>query len=141
MNEPSTTYLDPHCIFCKIIKGEVPTYKVYEDELAFAFLDIRPINPGHILVIPKHHEPVFHNLEDRQYMAVMKTVKKLSTLVQEKMSPKKVGLIVAGFEVNHAHVHIVPMHGFHDITSKHLLDNTLKKATNEELLHTQGILV
>lgn len=125
------------CIFCKIIGGEIPAHLIFEDERSFAFLDIKPINPGHILVIPKTHEPIFYNLEDEDYRGVMATVKKLSKLVQEKMSPKRVGLIVAGFDVPHTHIHIVPMHDFHDITSKHLLDGTLQKATEQELLAVQ----
>jgi histidine triad (HIT) family protein len=118
---------EKECIFCQIIAGEVPSHKVYEDEETFAFLDIHPINPGHILVIPKKHEPDFHKLDDESYMAVFSTVKKLSAAVEGKIKPKKVGLMIAGWDVPHVHVHIVPMYDYHDITSKYLLEDTQKE--------------
>ncbi|MEK7227915.1 MAG: HIT domain-containing protein [Patescibacteria group bacterium] len=121
------------CIFCKISQGEIPTNKIYEDDSTFAFLDKHPINPGHILVVPKKHEPDFHKLDDASYQALMATVKKLSSLVQDKFNPKKVGLIIAGWDVPHTHVHIVPMHDYNDITSKSMLDGTRANPTDEEL--------
>jgi histidine triad (HIT) family protein len=122
-----------NCIFCKIIQGEVPAYKVYEDDKIFAFLDIHPINPGHILVIPKIHESDFYNLDSENYNALMDIVKKLSRKVHEQFDPKKVGLIVAGWDVPHAHVHIVPMHDYSDITSKPILEGTRTNPTSEDL--------
>ncbi len=122
-----------NCIFCSISKGEVPTNKVYEDDQTFAFLDKHPINPGHILVVPKKHEPDFYRLDDSSYQALMSTVKKLSGLVQEKFNPHKVGLIVAGWDVPHTHVHIVPMHDYHDITSKSLMEGNRANPSQEEL--------
>jgi histidine triad (HIT) family protein len=94
------------CPFCKISKGEIPTNKIYEDESTFAFLDIHPINPGHILVVPKTHEPDFYKLEEKTYHALMQTVKNLSNRINEKIKPKKVGLIVAGWDVPHTHMFV-----------------------------------
>lgn len=128
------------CIFCKLSTGEIPTNKVCEDEMTFAFLDKHPINPGHILVIPKKHESDFYKLDDTYYLALMSTVKKLSSVVSEKMNPKKVGLIVAGFDVSHTHVHIVPMHDYHDITSKSMLGGKRANPTQEELTEIANIL-
>lgn len=121
------------CIFCKLIKGEFPANKVFENDSVLAFLDIHPINPGHILVIPKKHEPDFYNLDDENYGELMGAVKKLSLLVQEKIRPKKVGLIVAGWDVPHTHIHIVPMNDYHDITSKKFLEEKRAVPTDEEL--------
>lgn len=121
------------CIFCKIAQGELETNKVYEDEKTFAFLDNHPINPGHILVIPKMHEPDFYRLPDETYQALMATVKKLSKLVQEKFNPQKVGLIVAGWDVSHTHVHVVPMNDYNDITSKSIMEGTRANPTSGEL--------
>ena len=121
------------CIFCKLASGEIPTNKVYEDDSSFAFLDKHPINPGQMLVIPKTHNPDFYNLGAGDYNALMATVQKLSKVVSEKLRPKKVGLIVAGFDVPHAHVHIVPMHDYHDITSKSMLEGKRANPTDEEL--------
>ena len=122
------------CIFCKISQGEIPTNKVYEDEMTFAFLDKHPINPGHILVIPKKHQPDFYKLDDSSYQALMETVKKLSALVQEKIQPQKTGLIIAGWDVPHAHVHIVPMHDYNDITSKSIMEGNRANPTSDELV-------
>ena len=128
------------CPFCKISKGEIPTHKIYEDDFSFAFLDKHPINPGHILVIPKTHEPNFYSLDDENYQGLMSAVKKLSTLVNEKIHPKKVGLIIAGWDVPHTHVHIVPMQDYNDITSKSILEGKRANPTDEELERTASIL-
>ncbi len=85
------------CSFCKISKGEIPTHKIYEDDFVFAFLDKHPINPGHILVIPKKHEADFYKLDDEFYSRLMLAVKKLADVVNNFAHPKKVGLIVAGW--------------------------------------------
>lgn len=121
------------CPFCKIAGSEIPAHKIYEDDHSFAFLDKHPINPGHILVIPKKHEPNFYDLDDVIYGAVMDTVKKLSKLVNDKIHPHKVGLIIAGWDVPHTHVHIVPMHDYHDITSKSMLEGKRSNPSDEEL--------
>ncbi len=129
------------CIFCKIARSEISAYKIHEDERTFAFLDKHPINPGHILVIPKKHEPDFYDLDDVDYQALMATVKKLSKLVNKKFHPHKVGLIIAGYDVPHAHVHIVPMHDYHDITSKAMLEGKRSSPTDEELANIAKLLI
>ena len=86
-----------NCPFCKILKDEIPTHKIYEDEYALAFLDKHPINPGHILVIPKKHEANFYKLDDDLYCKLMFAVKKLANVVNDLTQPKKVGLIIAGW--------------------------------------------
>lgn len=125
--------MNQDCIFCKLASGELPTNKVYEDDKVFAFLDKHPINPGHILIIPKTHEADFYRLDDVSYQALMAVVKKLSAVVNEKMHPKKVGLIIAGWDVPHTHVHIVPMQDYHDITSKSLLEGKRASPGDKEL--------
>jgi histidine triad (HIT) family protein len=121
------------CIFCKLASGQIPTNVIYEDENAFAFLDMNPINEGHTLVIPKKHESDFHKLDENTYLSVMRAVKKISIQVENVFNPKKVGLIVAGFDVPHAHVHVVPMYEYHDITSQKLLDTKRVKPSADEL--------
>jgi histidine triad (HIT) family protein len=129
------------CVFCKISKGELVANKIYEDEFSFAFLDKHPINPGHILVIPKVHEPDFYKLDELNYQALMSTVKKLAALVNEKIKPKKVGIIAAGWDVPHAHIHVVPMQDYHDITSKSLLEGKRSNPSSEELTETLNLLM
>lgn len=121
------------CIFCKIIKKEIPAAIVYEDEKTLAFLDIHPIRSGHVLVIPKVHVPIFYDLDKNLYSRVMLVVKKISKAVNEVTKPKRVGLIVAGFDVVHTHIHIIPMQDYNDITSKQIMENRLGNPTNREM--------
>ncbi len=95
-------------IFTKIIKGEIPSHKVYEDDKTFAFLDIHPKTPGHTLVVPKKQVEFLWDLEDADYAAVMQTAKKVALRIREVFKPPYVGELVIGEEVPHAHVHIYP---------------------------------
>ncbi len=110
--------LDATCPFCRLIQGRAPAQVVYEDDQTFAFLDRAPINPGHVLVIPKAHVPDFYRLADDAYGRLMATVKRVAQGVEALTHPRKVGLVIAGFDVPHTHVHVVPMHDYHDITSQ-----------------------
>ncbi|MBI5817316.1 MAG: HIT family protein [Candidatus Yonathbacteria bacterium] len=105
--------MDQNCLFCKIIKGEVPAAKVYEDEHLYAFLDIKPINPGHTLLVPKKHFANIYETPDKILSALAGTAKKLSIAV--KKAVKADGIIVsmnndpaAGQVIFHSHIHIVP---------------------------------
>jgi len=95
-------------IFTKIIKGELPCHKVYEDDRTLAFLDIHPIRPGHVLVIPKVQVDHLWDLTGEDYQAVMNTVRKVAHRIQEVLQPVRVGSHVAGLDVPHAHVHVFP---------------------------------
>lgn len=95
-------------IFTKIIKGEIPCYKVYEDEKTIAFLDIQPETEGHTLVIPKKQVDKIYDLPDEDYMALMDTVKKVSKRMEEVIGDRVVWKVM-GTEVPHAHVHVMPI--------------------------------
>lgn len=95
-------------IFTKIIRGEIPAHKIYEDDLTFVFLDIHPKHEGHVLVIPKRQVQFIWDLSDEDYEALMKTVKKVGIHLKEVMKTKFVGIQVAGDEVPHTHVHLIP---------------------------------
>ncbi|MDD5172353.1 MAG: HIT family protein [Candidatus ainarchaeum sp.] len=100
------------CIFCKIGAGKIPSAKVYEDDKFLAFLDINPVNPGHTLLIPKKHVDNLFDIEEPLYSDLFKTAKKLSKSLTKAMGAKRVGVIVEGFLVHHAHVHLIPInHG------------------------------
>lgn len=94
-------------IFTKIIQGEIPSYKIYEDDKTLAFLDINPETKGHTLVVPKKEVDKIYDLEDEDYEALMKTVKKLSKHM-EKILGRRTLLKVIGTDVPHAHVHLMP---------------------------------
>ena len=95
-------------IFTKIIKGEIPCHKIYEDDKTLAFLDIHPVQPGHVLVIPKKQCEFLWDLEDEDYMAVMTTVKKVALRLREVLQKPYIGEQVIGVDVPHAHIHIIP---------------------------------
>ena len=97
-------------VFTKIIKGEVPCYKIYEDEKTFAFLDIHPETPGHTLVVPKVEVDKLYELPDGDYQALMATVKKLAANM-EKVLGQRTLLKVIGTDVPHAHVHLTSFDG------------------------------
>lgn len=95
-------------IFTKIIKGEIPSYKIYEDDKTFAFLDIHPKTPGHTLVVPKKQVEFVWDLDGEDYQAVMATAKKVALRLREVMGKPYVGELVFGTDVPHAHVHVYP---------------------------------
>ncbi len=95
-------------LFTKIIKGEIPSYKIYEDNKTFAFLDIHPIQPGHILVVPKKQVSEFQNLPEEDYQALFTTVKNLSKHLKTITKAKRICSRIEGFDVPHTHVHIYP---------------------------------
>lgn len=95
-------------VFTKIIKGEIPCNKIYEDDLTFSFLDLHPKQPGHVLVIPKQQVDHIWDLPDEDYQALMSTVKKVGRRIREVLQPKRVGIQVEGLGVPHAHVHVFP---------------------------------
>ncbi len=95
-------------IFTKIIKGEIPCHKIYEDEATFAFLDIYPTHPGHTLVIPKKQVEFLWDLEDKDYQSLMATAKKVANRLKATLGSNYIGVQVIGLDVPHAHVHIIP---------------------------------
>lgn len=95
-------------IFTRIIKGELPCHKVYENDKVLAFLDIHPITPGHVLVVPKVQIDEFQDLEDADYVAMMDVVKKIALRQKDALGAARVGLQVMGVDVPHAHVHVIP---------------------------------
>mgnify|MGYP003297016467 CR=1 FL=1 len=96
-------------IFTRIINGEIPCYKVYEDEKYFAFLDINPLKKGHTLVIPKVEDDYIFNLDDETYAGLCLVAKKIAKALKQSTNCQRVGVTVMGMEVPHVHIHLVPM--------------------------------
>jgi histidine triad (HIT) family protein len=95
-------------IFTKIIKGEIPSHKIYEDDDVLAFLDIHPVMPGHTLVIPKKQVEFVWDLDDETYTTLTLAVKKIALHIRETLDVEYVGEQVIGVDVPHAHVHLIP---------------------------------
>lgn len=103
------------CIFCKIVKGEIPCYKVFEDEDVLAFLDIKPLSKGHILVLPKKHFENIYEIPEDLFCKVGIVAKKLATRLKEKFSPEGIVLnqnngLRAGQTIFHYHIHVKPVY-------------------------------
>lgn len=105
-------------LFTKIVNGEIPCYKVAEDDHFLAFLDIQPLTLGHTLVIPKKETDYFFDLEDDQLSVMMVFTKKIARLLKANFPCKKIGVSVIGLEVPHAHIHLVPMNEMDDMNFK-----------------------
>jgi histidine triad (HIT) family protein len=116
-------------IFTKIIKGEIPSHKIYEDEKTLAFLDIAPYTNGHTLVIPKKQVDHLWDLDDQLCMHLMKVAKKVADRQRNILKPQRIGMLLEGFAVPHVHVHIFPMYNGIEAT----IENPVKKPTDQEL--------
>lgn len=96
-------------IFTKIVNGEIPAYKITEDENYFAFLDVNPNAKGHTLCIPKVEIDKIFDMDDEQYLGLMRFSKKVAVALEKAVPCKRVGMAVIGLEVPHAHVHLIPL--------------------------------
>ena len=101
-------------IFTKIIKGEIPSYKVAENEKYYAFLDINPNSKGHTLVVPKQEEDKLFDLHQDAYLDLMNFTYKVAKAIEKAVPCERVGMSVIGLEVPHVHVHLIPLHSMAD---------------------------
>jgi histidine triad (HIT) family protein len=104
---------DPNCVFCKIVAGSIPSYKLFEDELTLAFMDVNPANDGHCLVIPKAHYPTLFVIPDDIFAATTATARNLASAVNQALIPDGINLLQANGpgaaqSVFHLHVHVLP---------------------------------
>ena len=120
-------------IFSKIIKGEIPSYKIAENELFYAFLDVFPLVHGHTLVVPKKEIDYFFDLEAEALSSILQFAQPIAKAIQEAFPCKRCGISVIGLEVPHAHLHIVPINSADDLN----FTRPKLKPTPEELLDAQ----
>jgi histidine triad (HIT) family protein len=102
-------------IFTKIVNGEIPCYKVAENERFLAFLDINPLQEGHTLVIPKKEIDYIFNMEDDLHAGLWNYAKQIAKAIEKVVPCKRVGITVIGLEVPHAHIHLIPLNGMYDM--------------------------
>jgi histidine triad (HIT) family protein len=122
------------CIFCKIVNGELPSVKVWEDKNFIALLDIHPYAKGHLLVIPKEHSTWVWDISDRNYLEYMKIVKYLANILRKVFDTEWVEEVIAGVGVSHSHIHLLPRHkndGLGEIPTKPLNPRLSEKEINE----------
>ena len=106
-------------IFTKIINGEIPSYKIAEDENFFAFLDINPNAKGHTLCVPKKEVDKVFDLDEETYNGLMSFSRKVAIALEKAINCKRVGVAVIGLEVPHVHVHLIPLNDMKEMTFKH----------------------
>ena len=116
-------------IFTKIVRGEIPSYKVAEDDHYYAFLDISPLQKGHTLVIPKREEDYLFDLSDEELAGLMCFAKRVAKAIQASLPCKRVGMAVLGLDVPHAHVHLVPLNEGNELN----FANPKKQFSQEEM--------
>ena len=102
-------------IFTRIVRGEIPSYKVAEDERFFAFLDINPLTKGHTLVVPKQETDYLFDLDDRTLADMIVFAKRIARKLKEKIECNRVAVVVLGLEVPHAHIHLIPIQDEKDV--------------------------
>ena len=105
------------CIFCRIAAGEIPSHVVHEDDQLKAFLDIQPIRPGHVLIVPKQHHDYFDDLPAELAASIVHLGQRLGKAMKAAYGVERVAFLFTGTDVAHVHAHVVPMHEKHDITS------------------------
>ena len=115
-------------VFTRIINGEIPCYKVVEDDRYFAFLDINPLREGHTLVVPKKEIDYIFDLDDETLSGMILFSKKVAAAIKDAIPCARIGVAILGLEVPHAHIHLVPMNSMEDVNFK----NPKLKFTPEE---------
>jgi len=115
-------------IFTKIIRGEIPCYRIAEDEKYFAFLDVNPLMAGHTLVVPKTETDYIFDLSDNELSGLILFSKKVAMAIEKSIPCARIGVAVVGLEVPHVHIHLIPMNTMNDINFK----NPKLKFTPEE---------
>lgn len=120
-------------IFSKIISGEIPSYKIAENNLFYAFLDVFPLVPGHTLVVPKHEVDYIFDMEEDELRSIMLFAQPIARAIEKAFPCKRCGISVIGLEVAHAHLHIVPINSADDLN----FTRTKLKVSQEELMDAQ----
>jgi histidine triad (HIT) family protein len=121
--------MNPNEIFNKIISREIPAHIIWESDTHLAFLDINPIQPGHTLLIPKQQIDYIFDMNDAEYTNLWLAAKEVAKLLKEKLNPKRVSIVVEGFDIPHVHVKLVPVN-----TGRELDQSLARPAEQKDLL-------
>ena len=124
------------CLFCRLIRGDQPSHRVYEDGAFVVMLTIHPINPGHLLVVPKAHIVTFYAVEDALYTSMMLLVKRMALAIDAVFVPLQVVMYTSGVGNRHVHIHVLPVYGPYDIVPREVLDLQEAQAPSAQELAT-----
>lgn len=107
--EPVSAQTRENCVFCKMVDGKQANHKIWEDKNFYAFLDHKPVNPGHTLLIPKKHLEYVFEMDEKSYSNIFKRAMFLAKPLREAMGSQRVGVLIEGFGVAHLHIHLIPI--------------------------------
>lgn len=127
-------------IFTRIIKGEIPCHKIYEDDRTIAFMDIHPVQPGMVLVVPKLQVDHFMDLPDPEYQALMSTVKKVAQKMHEVFPSKRIGVQIEGLDIPHAHIKLLPFSSGDEYRARPSLESEPDHATLGQMANKLQVL-
>jgi len=126
--------MDTDCLFCKLVRGDLPSHRIYEDVDFVVLLTIYPVNPGHVMVVTKEHIASFYDVEDALYTPLMLVVKRMALVVKRVIAPLQVVMETSGITNHHVHVHVLPVHSLYDRTPQDVMERLLAQlAPAEEL--------
>jgi histidine triad (HIT) family protein len=120
------------CLFCRLLRGDLPSYRVYEDDLFTVLLTIYPINPGHLMVVTNQHIESFYEVEDDLYGALMLLVKRLALVIKTVFTPLQVVMETSGVTNRHVHIHVLPVYGLYDRVPREVLEQQLAQPAPDE---------
>jgi diadenosine tetraphosphate (Ap4A) HIT family hydrolase len=124
------------CLFCRLLRGDLPGYRVYEDDRFTVLLTIFPINPGHLMVVTNEHIESFYGVEDDLYTALMLLVKRMALVIKQVFTPLQVVMETSGIGNRHVHIHVLPVYGLYDRVPRETLDQQLANPAPEADLNT-----
>ena len=124
---------DTDCLFCSLVRGDLPIHRVYEDENFIVMLTIHRVNPGHVMVVTKEHIESFYDVEDTLYTQLMLLVKRIALVIKQVMKTLQVVIETSGIGNRHVHVHVIPMHSLYDRVPKEIMDKIGANPTDDEL--------
>ena len=114
--------MNTDCLFCRLVRRDLPSHRVYEDDDFVVLLSMHPINPGHAMVVPKAHIDSFYQVEDSLYIPMMLLVKRLANAIKVAFAPLQVVMETSGVGNRHVHVHVLPVYGPHDRVPQEILE-------------------
>src|SRR5438105_1815033 len=124
---------DTDCLFCSLVRGDLPSHRVYEDENFIVLLTIHPVNPGHVMVLTKQHIESFYDVEDTLYTQLMLLVKRMALVIKHVMKPLQVVMETSGIGNRHVHVHVIPVHDLYELLPQGVAERLTKHPSADEL--------
>jgi histidine triad (HIT) family protein len=120
------------CLFCRLLRVDLPGYRVYEDDRFTVLLTIFPINPGHLMVVINEHIESFYNVEDDLYTALMLLVKRMALVIKQVFTPLQVVMETSGIGNRHVHIHVLPVYGLYDRVPQETLEQQAAQPASDE---------